>query len=97
MGNGLHRLEDVFLTAGTYALKFRQQDNWDVNIGEDFGNHAANGVVTLTEGLWDFELDLPGGRWRAVASSGSATAVPEPAAFVLMMLGAVLVLGIRRK
>ena len=98
MGGGLHRIE-VNLNAGDYQFKFRQRDSWDVNIGSDFGNHAPNAAVSLAEsGRWAFELDLPGGRWRAhfVGANATRTAVPEPNAFLLMILGLAAPVAIRR-
>ncbi|HVT30003.1 MAG TPA: PEP-CTERM sorting domain-containing protein, partial [Lacipirellulaceae bacterium] len=70
MGNGLYT-GTFALSAGSYNFKFREQDSWDVAIGNDFGNSAAN--IPLR--VWDdgaqytFSLDLPNGRWQAVTTS----------------------------
>ncbi len=80
MGNGLH-VGEFMLNAGSYDFKFRQQGDWAFNIGDDFGNSAANNHIDVAADgdLWRFELDLPGGRWRAFY-------VPEPASLVLLSL-----------
>lgn len=89
MGNGLHRLV-LPLDAASYEFKFRRQGDWSTSIGDNFGNSAANGTATLGAGLWAFELDLPGGRWRV-------TQVPEPATIGLISLAAVALLGFSRR
>ena len=73
MGNGLHKGSFTIPTPGNYQFKFRQQDNWNTSIGDDFGNGAANATFTSTvpNQLWNFELDLPGGRWRAYTCAAS--------------------------
>jgi hypothetical protein len=85
-GGGLHTGQFT-LDAGTYAWKFRQQEDWAYSIGDDFGNSAADNSITVDNNgdLWAFELDLPNGRWRAYY-------VPEPTSLVLIGLGALMVL-----
>jgi hypothetical protein len=98
-GNGLHTGQFVLPTARTYQFKFRQQGSWDTSLGADFGNGAPNNSFTTTADgqTWNFELDLPNGRWRAYAAPGLAAGVPEPATLALIMLGALAVLGIARR
>jgi hypothetical protein len=81
MGDGLWASE-LTLDAGTYEWKFRMEGSWDISIGDDFGNSAANNTLTVdADGdIWGFELDLPGGRWRTFY-------IPEPASLMLLALG----------
>jgi hypothetical protein len=101
MGNGLHKGSFTIPTPGTYQFKFRQQDNWNTSIGDDFGNGAPNATFTSTapDQIWNFELDLPGGRWRAYTGAASVgAAVPEPSAVVLALVcGLVLCGTVRRR
>ncbi len=76
MGSGLYR-GSFALDAGFYDFKFRglvpqtptppPNGVWDTAIGNDFGNTAGNNTIAVTSNgdLWNFELDLPNGRWRA--------------------------------
>ncbi len=100
-GNGLHTGTFTIDTPGSYEFKFRQENDWNTSIGADFGNNAPNAALTTTQAgeNWRFELDLPNGRWRAfmVPPGGGASAVPEPASVALLALGAMFVLGVRRK
>jgi hypothetical protein len=99
-GNGLHTGSFTIDTPGSYEFKFRQQDDWNTSIGSDFGNAAGNATVTSTAPgqLWNFELDLPNGRWRAYTGAASlGAAVPEPGAIVLVLVcGLVLCVTPRR-
>jgi hypothetical protein len=101
-GNGLHTGTATIDVAGSYEFKFRQEGDWNTSIGADFGNNAPNAQLTSTEAnqLWQFELDLPNGRWRAFPvplEGGGSSAVPEPASVALLMFGAMFLLGVRRK
>ena len=88
-GGGLYSVDFTIATAGTYAWKFRESNSWDIAIGDDFGNSAAdNSITTLTDNeIWTFELDLPNGRWRIT---------PEPATLGLLGVGALIALRQRR-
>jgi hypothetical protein len=60
------------LNAGIHEFKFRKEGDWSINYGYDFShNPGSNNVFQVwTDGdVWNFELDLPGGRWRAYSSS----------------------------
>jgi hypothetical protein len=100
-GNGLHTGSVAIATAGSYEFKFRQDGNWNTSVGADFGNNAPNATLTTTADnqLWQFELDLPNGRWRVYQPTvGVGAAVPEPASMVLLMLGALVGAGsVRRR
>ena len=82
MGGGLYSIQ-LPLTAGPHEFKFREGGSWDISIGDNFGNSAANNTLTVDNNgdVWAFELDLPGGRWRTYL-------VPEPATMTLLALGA---------
>lgn len=69
LGGGLYSVDYTIATPGTYAFKFRKSGSWDVSIGQDFGNSAANCSTTTTAAnqTVKFELDLPNGRWRTNA------------------------------
>jgi len=82
-GNGLH--SGLFVLAeGNYEFKFREQGDWNVSIGDNFGNSAANAWVEVnSSGLPTlFQLDLPNGRWQAVQ-------IPEPGSAMLFIVGLV--------
>jgi hypothetical protein len=88
-GNGLHTGSLTIATPGNYVFKFRQQNDWNTSIGDDFGNGAANASLTSTapDQLWNFELDLPNGRWRAYPGAAAVgAAVPEPGAIALALV-----------
>ncbi len=89
MGGGLWSVDLVF-GQGTYDWKFRKEGDWDVSIGDDFGNAAANNNLEVDNNgdIWRFELDLPNGRWRTHF-------VPEPASLGFLIMGAAALL--RRK
>jgi hypothetical protein len=93
-GNGLHTGQFTF-NAGEHLFKFRHQaaeNPWNVSIGDNFGNSAADNTFTVSADgeQWAFELDLPNGRWRAylVGSLGGGGGVPEPSAMALALLSA---------
>jgi hypothetical protein len=93
-GNGVYTGSFVFPTAGTFAWKFRHLDAtnpWSVSIGPDFGNSAGDNLFTVANpgDTWNFELDLPHGKWRAYHPTGGfgAGEVPEPASIALAVLG----------
>lgn len=71
-GNGLHTGTFTF-DPGAYSFKFRQQSDWNTNIGGDFGNSAGDNDfrVWSADDEWTFELDLPNGRWRAFTTAPS--------------------------
>ena len=89
-GGGLYSIQ-VPLTTGNYSWKFRENDSWDISIGDDFGNAAANNeTVVASDGDWLFELDLPNGRWRA-------SAIPEPSTCFLALGGLLALAAARRR
>lgn len=85
MGGGLYSVDYTIASPGSYDFKFRRSGSWDISIGDDFGNAAANAnvVTTVVNEIVRFELDLPNGRWRT-------TTVPEPASIALIAAGAAL-------
>src|SRR4051812_43105954 len=100
-GNGLYTGSFLMPTAGTYGFKFRKQGDWGTSLGNDFGNSATDNSFTVAAAgdRWNFEIDLPHGKWRAYHPASGLTAgqVPEPASFVLAILGLAFVgLGRRR-
>ena len=103
-GNGLYTGSFAMAAAGTFEWKFRHlaaENPWSTSIGDNFGNSAGNNSFTVANAgdIWNFQLDLVNGRWRAFhpgAGLGTA-AVPEPASAMLLMLGAVVGLGLRRR
>lgn len=86
-GSGVYAGDMVVPTAGVYEWKFRKEGDWSISIGDDFGNAAANNVLTTIAAnqTVHFELDLPNGRW-----------VPEPASLACLGIGFALVLRRRR-
>ncbi len=100
-GNGLHTGAFSF-AAGTHQFKFRQIDDWNTSVGDDFGNSADNNSITVTDPseLWHFELDLPNGRWRAYLDGSGAVsgAVPEPGCLAILLVGMLVgVAAVRRR
>lgn len=91
LGGNVYQTSFVIAAAGTYDYKFRQDGDWAISIGDNFGNSAANVQIVTTQAneLVQFTLDLPGGRHQAVA-------VPEPAALSLLGLGALAMTRRRR-
>ncbi len=102
-GNGLYSITRSFGTTGTLNFKFRKQDDWDISVGTDFGNSAANDTLSITAGTsYEFDLDLPHGRWRAIPVSGAGSsltgsAVPEPASIAMALLAMSLLGAVRRR
>jgi hypothetical protein len=101
-GNGLHTGSFTIDTPGNYEFKFRQAGDWNTSIGADFGNNAPNAMLTSTAAgqVWNFELDLPNGRWRAytgAASPGAGAAAPEPSCLVLLLAGVAACSVVRRR
>ncbi|GMQ87432.1 MAG: hypothetical protein BMS9Abin08_0635 [Gammaproteobacteria bacterium] len=97
-GNGLYSVQ-IPLTTGSYSWKFREDNSWNISIGDDFGNSAFdNVVVVMSNGDWLFELDLPNGRWdaSAVVPANVPAVVPEPTPLALIALGLVG-LGLSRR
>jgi hypothetical protein len=70
MGNGLYSVQASF-PAGIYDYKFRKAGDWNVNMGNSFANGSANNqFAVLGNGdVWQFDLDLPNGRFRAVSNT----------------------------
>jgi hypothetical protein len=96
-GEGVYTGTYTMNTPGSYGFKFRHQNTenpWNISIGDDFANNAANAEITVASAgqQWHFELDLPNGRWRAYTGSGagSVSAVPEPSAILMALVGLML-------
>lgn len=66
-GNGRYMVEYIVATAGAHQWKARTSASWDISVGADFGNSAANATFTTTQSNQPvrFEIDLPNGRLRA--------------------------------
>jgi hypothetical protein len=103
-GNGLYTGSfPMNIAPGDYEFKFRhlnEANPWSLSIGDDFGNSAGNNHFTVgtTGETWNFQLDLLNGKWRAFKPGvGSGGSVPEPAALVLMLLGAAVGMGGTRR
>jgi hypothetical protein len=91
MGGGLYR--GVFaMPMGSHNFKFRKAGDWDISIGDNFGNSAGDNSVTVANAgdLWSFELDLPGGRFRWYQ-------VPEPAGAALVGIALAIAGVVRRR
>lgn len=90
-GDGYYSIDYTIAAAGSYDFKFREAGSWDISIGDDFGNSAANNNVTTTTAneIWKFELDLPNGRWQT-------SLVPEPTTIALLGLGGLALIRRRR-
>lgn len=73
LGNGVYEGQ-ITLTAGNYSYKFRRDNDWGYNIGDNgFGHDAGN--VNFTAGVdavYTFRLDLPNGRFQVVPAPGAA-------------------------
>jgi hypothetical protein len=102
-GNGLHTGSFTFNTPGSYDFKFRRlaaTNPWSTSIGPDFGNSAGNNNFTVANAgqIWNFELDLLNGKWRAYVPAGSGLgAVPEPASVALVIFGLAMMSLKRRR
>jgi hypothetical protein len=69
-GSGVYHAQ-LPLDAGFYDFKFRKAGDWGINYGKNFENGSSNNSIRVfTDGdLWNFDLDLPNGRWRAYPTS----------------------------
>jgi PEP-CTERM motif len=100
-GTGLYTTVQA-LTAGRHEFKFRKAGDWAINIGVNFASDYNNAVYTAAAaGNYEFDLDLPHGRWRVIPVAGSGSlagsAVPEPASLAMLMLGLTLLGSVRRR
>lgn len=90
LGNGLYKA--TILTApGSFDMKFRKAGDWNVAVGRDFSNYNNNITINVGAGDTgvDLFLDLPNGRWQALA-------IPTPGALGLLGMAGV-VAGRRRR
>lgn len=94
-GDGVYAGSYTMTAAGNFGFKFRHQGDeanpWNISIGGDFANNAANADVTVANigDVWHFELDLPNGRWRVYldAAGAGAGVVPEPGSLAIALAG----------
>lgn len=99
-GDGVYTTTQA-LAVGTAQFKFRKAGDWTINIGRNFANDVANATFTVTvAGNYQFDLDLPHGRWRVIPATGMGTlagaTVPEPASVTLVLVALSLIGGARR-
>jgi hypothetical protein len=79
MGGGFFEGQAIVENPGNYEFKFRKEGDWEISIGNDFGNAAGDiqySTTTSNETVI-FRLDLPNGRWQVI---------PEPASLGLVGL-----------
>ena len=92
-GGGLFRAEFTVPAPGEFEYKYRKDNDWEVNIGNDgFAFNAGNLKYTTTtpNEVVVFQLDTVGGRFLAAP-------VPEPAAVGALAIVAFAALGRRRR
>jgi hypothetical protein len=89
LGGGVYSGQYIVPVPGTYAFKYRKEGDWDISIGDDFGNNADDVLYTTTtpNELVIFTLDLPGGRHQAI---------PEPAAVGVLAIAGLMLVRRRR-
>lgn len=90
LGNDVYQVE-IPAGVGAYEFKFRKVGDWDISVGDTFGQFTGNADATVNAGdnAVRLTIDVPNGRWQA-------TSIPAPGAMALLGLGGLVAARRRR-